>query len=74
MTNQPETAPTTSRRMPWWGTAGWVVLLVQMIGFSLAFDGTPGMDVSPQAIAVALIAFSAGVAGLAVFISRRSRP
>ena len=71
MTNQAETATTTSRLMPWWGIAGWVVLVLQVFGFAIAFDGTPGIDASPLAIAVGIAAFIAGMAGVVVLIARR---
>lgn len=62
----------TVRKMPKWGWAGWIVLLAQLIGVSLAGDTSGDLKLAPQAIVVAVLAFTAGVAGIAVMLSRRS--
>lgn len=63
----------TVRTMPKWGWAGWIVLLVQLLGHAVTYDSSDGMSVTVPAMVIAALAFTAGVAGIAVMLSRRAQ-
>ena len=49
------------------------MLLLQLLGHAVAFDGTSGVDVTPAALVIAALAFSVGVGGIVAMLAGPKR-